>query len=45
MAGINAHLKVKEKAPLILKRGLHWVLIDDLITKELKNLIGCLLPC
>jgi len=35
MAGINAHLKVHEKAPLILKRNEAYigVLIDDLITK------------
>jgi tRNA uridine 5-carboxymethylaminomethyl modification enzyme len=35
MAGINAHLFVKEEAPLILKRSEAYigVLIDDLITK------------
>lgn len=35
MAGINAHLKLKEEAPLILKRSEAYigVLIDDLITK------------
>lgn len=35
MAGINAHLKVKEEAPLILKRSEAYigVLIDDLISK------------
>lgn len=35
MAGINAHLKVHEKEPLILKRNEAYigVLIDDLITK------------
>lgn len=35
MAGINAHLKVHEKAPLILKRDEAYigVLIDDLIIK------------
>jgi tRNA uridine 5-carboxymethylaminomethyl modification enzyme len=35
MAGINAHLKVKEQAPLILKRSDAYigVLIDDLISK------------
>lgn len=35
MAGINAHLKLKEKAPFILKRADAYigVLIDDLVTK------------
>ncbi|MDB9858261.1 tRNA uridine-5-carboxymethylaminomethyl(34) synthesis enzyme MnmG [Flavobacteriaceae bacterium] len=35
MAGINAHLKVKEQLPLIIKRNEAYigVLIDDLITK------------
>lgn len=35
MAGINAHLKVREEAPLILKRSEAYigVLIDDLISK------------
>ncbi len=35
MAGINAHLKLNEKEPLILKRSEAYigVLIDDLITK------------
>jgi hypothetical protein len=43
MAGINAHLKVKEKAPLILKgRSIHRS-ADDLITKGTeKSLIVCL---
>lgn len=35
MAGINAHLKVREQAPLVLKRSEAYigVLIDDLINK------------
>ncbi|MBT4473387.1 MAG: tRNA uridine-5-carboxymethylaminomethyl(34) synthesis enzyme MnmG [Bacteroidetes bacterium] len=35
MAGINAHLKVKEQQPLIIKRNEAYIggLIDDLITK------------
>jgi tRNA U34 5-carboxymethylaminomethyl modifying enzyme MnmG/GidA len=40
MAGINAHLKCMKK-PLILRDGLHWGLIDDLITKGTEEPYQC----
>lgn len=39
MAGINAHLSIREKAPLVLARSNSYigVLIDDLVTKGIRD--------
>jgi len=44
MAGVNAHLKINDKEPFILKRDEAYigVLLDDLLLKELPSLIECL---
>ena len=46
IAGINAALKIKNLSEFILDRSTSYigVMIDDLLQKELQNLIECLHP-